>query len=66
MRNVISGNRFFQVLVDSSSGDFHSIQGNYIGLNAAGNARIFGGPKVTGIHVVQTTNSIIGGNGEGI
>ncbi len=55
-RNVISGNTQYGVDVDSSSGN--RVIGNYIGLNAAANAKIANG--VHGVQVFGATDTIVG------
>jgi|GEM_PF-715997 len=56
-RNVISGNGAFGINIDTS--DTETIQGNYIGLNAAGAAAI--GNAFSGIGLTNSSNNVIGG-----
>ncbi|MBL0028906.1 MAG: right-handed parallel beta-helix repeat-containing protein [Rhodanobacteraceae bacterium] len=59
-RNVISGNAFQGITLQGSG---HSIQGNYIGTNAAGTAAI---PNTGGgIRAITATGSTIGGTAAG-
>jgi parallel beta-helix repeat protein len=62
-RNVLSGNNYDGIYVYATSGN--TIQGNFIGLNAAGTGTL--GNSQTGITVDTTTGTIIGGtaNGQG-
>ncbi len=57
-RNVISGNGNDGVVLDSSTGAGETVQGNIIGLNAAGNAAVANGAD--GV-LAQAGNNTIGG-----
>jgi len=62
-RNVISGNNGNGIFLDGSRGGNSSVvQGNYIGLNAAGTSDL--GNAQTGI-VVSSANNLIGGTAAG-
>ena len=56
-RNVISGNEFEVLILNSSTETM--VQGNYIGLDATGTARLGG---QIGIEILFAQNSIIGGD----
>jgi len=58
-RNIVSGNNNANIiLLDCLSGG-NTVQGNYVGLNAAGNATIAG--AFSGINVLRSPNSLVGG-----
>jgi len=71
-RNVISGNGSNGIAIDSSAGGDNKIYGNFIGLNAAGNAAV--GNGVYGIWLFTSNNiigaaigrNVISGNGRGL
>ena len=61
-RNVISGNRRFNVVLGSSFSDpdqYNDVQGNYIGTDATGMQSL--GRTTAGIALVSDHNSVIGG-----
>lgn len=60
-RNLISGNGYYGVELDSASNNV--IQGNYIGTNAAGNAAI--GNVQRGVYIFDSAYNIIGGAAPG-
>lgn len=56
-RNIVSGNGLNGVAIQSSSGN--TVQGNYIGTNAAGTARL---PNINqGVNIGTGNNNLIGG-----
>jgi titin len=57
-RNVISGNTATGVYMSGATTNGNLVQGNYVGLNAAGNAAV---PNQTGISLQGSINTIIGG-----
>gem|GEM_PF-441485 len=61
-RNVISGNNRAGIFCDTASNN--TIQGNYIGLNAAGTAAI-ASPSGTGVGVQEGAGNTIGGTAAG-
>jgi hypothetical protein len=61
-RNVISGNKQDGVVINQSGGTGNIIQGNYIGVNAAGNARLSN--EWYGVETSQK-NTLIGGSAAG-
>ena len=65
-RNVIAGNAFIGILID---GDFNTVQGNFIGTNAAGTASIptpnFGSQSGLLIQTDTSTDNVIGGTAAG-
>jgi len=62
-RNVISGNSGIGILIQNGSASGNLIQGNYIGVNAAGTVAI---PNVqAGIRLESAPNNTIGGTTEG-
>jgi hypothetical protein len=63
-RNVISGNSFQGVVIVNPGADFNVIQGNYIGLNAAGTTGLSNGQAGVGIFG-GAKNNLIGGTAEG-
>ena len=64
-RNVISGNdNGAQIYITGSSASGTQIKGNYVGLNAAGDAIINSGSIPLGIHIESNGNTI-GGTGLG-
>ncbi len=60
-RNIISGNGLNGVGIQASSGN--TVQGNYIGTNAAGTARLAN--TVRGISIDTGSNNVIGGTAAG-
>ena len=59
--NLISGNSFGDVLIQNNARN-DSVQGNVVGLNAAGNAPISSTPNNIGIDVEYSTSNTIGGS----
>jgi hypothetical protein len=65
-RNIISGNTSDGVLIGTfniGGGTDNVVIGNYIGTNAAGTAAL--GNSVNGVHVVDSSNTIVGGAAAG-
>jgi hypothetical protein len=61
-RNIISGNFSGGVVIHKGSGNF--VQGNHIGLNAAGSSAI---PNASiGVRIIDGSNNTIGGTGAGM
>ncbi|MFS8084308.1 MAG: hypothetical protein ACMG6H_01650, partial [Acidobacteriota bacterium] len=58
-RNIISGNHGHGLEVINNGSQLNNIQGNYIGTNAAGNAKI--GNTSSGIFITRAPNNTIGG-----
>jgi hypothetical protein len=70
-RNILSGNTFQGI--DINNGDYITIEGNYIGLNSAGNVAVpnnqmllTGGVSIFGGHNIVKKNTISGNNGYGL
>ncbi len=61
-RNVVSGNASNNVFLNDPTTNGNKVQGNYIGINAAGTAAIGFG---TGIYLQRTNNFLIGGTAAG-
>lgn len=59
-RNVISGNDNDGILITGASASSNSVQGNYIGLNAAGTADL--GNIDDGVEVSSAASTLIGGD----
>ena len=57
-RNVLSGNTHDGVLINSTGAKYNNVQGNYIGTNAAGTARL--GNGWYGVEISQSYN-VVGG-----
>lgn len=73
-RNVISGNDGIAIAIDGTNGGIltnNTIQGNYIGVNAAGNASVPNphlvapGSNKGGIDINAASNNIVGGTAPG-
>ncbi|UUO09290.1 choice-of-anchor D domain-containing protein [Blastopirellula sp. J2-11] len=63
-RNIISGNVLNAVAITNIDSDFNRISGNYLGVNAAGNAAI---ANSRGVWIsTEAKSNIIGTNGDGI
>ena len=66
-RNIMAGNRNYGVYLGGTNATRHVIQGNFIGLDAAGRARPNGYPGNAGVFVLGGSNTVIGnvisGNG---
>jgi hypothetical protein len=64
-RNVISGNAQHGVLIQGATSASNTVQGNWLGINAAGTATL--GNDLSGITVIQASGTHIGGtlNGQG-
>jgi hypothetical protein len=62
-RNVISGNGSNGIWINGASPDNNVVQGNFVGLNAAGTAAI--GNLATGVYVSAGTGNQIGGSTSG-
>ncbi|MCS6804450.1 MAG: right-handed parallel beta-helix repeat-containing protein [Acidobacteriota bacterium] len=62
MRNVISGNTAYGILLLNSNATSNRIQGNYIGTDAAGNVALSNG---IGIFVNNAPGNVIGGDAVG-
>jgi CSLREA domain-containing protein len=60
-RNVVSGNDGHGIYINNSNG--HTIQNNYVGINAAGTAAL--GNQEIGIAIINGSNNLIGGAGAG-
>ncbi|MGA7991928.1 MAG: choice-of-anchor Q domain-containing protein [Thermoanaerobaculia bacterium] len=60
-RNVVSGNTWRGILVDSGGGS-NVIRGNYVGTNAAGSAPL---ANSIGIYLSESPNNVVGGTGAG-
>ena len=58
VRNVISGNTFDGILLNGNGTNNNSIQGNYIGLNAAGNDDV--GNLLHGVDMQGGQNNVVG------
>lgn len=61
--NLISGNVRNIYLSTGTKGNF--VQGNIIGLNAAGNARLNGLQSLTGVYIFSSDSNLIGGTTTG-
>jgi len=58
-RNIISGNELNGVELRGTSASFNAVQNNYVGLNAAGTARVPN--KKDGVVIAGGSNNLIGG-----
>ncbi|MDX6384827.1 MAG: hypothetical protein QOK48_2400, partial [Blastocatellia bacterium] len=64
-RNVISGNTGDGILITNSSTG-NTVQGNYIGVNAAGTASVSNnGNSLAGVNIASSNNNTIGGTAAG-
>jgi hypothetical protein len=64
-RNVISGNPIFNLEIVGATTNFNTVAGNYVGLNAAGNAKVFA-TSGRGISIEgPTAGTLIGGTAPG-
>ncbi len=62
-RNVISGNGNNGILLDGATATLNSIQGNYVGLNASGDAAVPNADE--GVDLSDAPNNTVGGAGVG-
>jgi titin len=61
LRNVISGNTLYGIVITGPAAQFNSVEGNYIGVTGAGSAALSNG---IGIQIASSGQNIIGGEAQ--